>query len=1323
MLKYKDKNGIITPLLKYSDLYIEEVLEYGDKTLCFNIPIKYGNILQLEDFIITKEDEFVIKKKDSDDSGNYSITAQINIDELEGNAFQNFETVEQSALDTTNLALAGTGWSCQCDVKKKRTVRLTNVSVWEVLKKIADTFILEMQINSISKIIIFKEKIGEDKGVYFADRLNLISLETQSNTSEFYTRILPIGKDGLTIEEINDGSKFVENYTYSNKVKTCIWKDERYTNADSLKEDAAAKLADMAQPYTAYSCAVVNLEKQSNISYGVGDIVTIINKETHTRVQQRIVKIRKYPDNHSKDRCEISNTKLTFEKYAQKYQSTSETVDNITTDNGTVDGDCIDSIDASKVLNLDTVIANSAKFVEVSTQVLNVSDQLNAASAKIGALEATRLTATEADLKYATIDNLTAATGRIDTLEANALTSGSALIHSLTSDISKINTLMFGTASGESLTTEFSNSVVSLIGDAQIKSAMIQNIAADKITTGKLYTNLVEVCSQSGNLDIADNTILIKDDAEVARVQLGKDAGGDYNLYIWDKSGSLMFDALGLTESGIQREIIRNDMISENAAISASKLDITSLFTVINGSTETINSARVLLDADNQTLDIAFKQMSTQVNTLTETVSTQGTQLTAVQGQISSKIWQQDITTAVAELEIGGRNIFLNSGFNNETKYWYGYNATKEVVDCEYAVSGKAVKITLTGEGGLFTRKGGTVTETEQFNAGDVLILSGYIKGTAGSSVTLDFENSGAASKNVYPAEEWQYFTHCITVKKAFSPITFYGGEAGVTFYLKDLKLEYGNKATDWTPAPEDTEEDITALKETDTILTNQYTSLNQSLTSISVIVSSNTTAISQKADGSTVTALQSSLTTLQADLTGYKTTVSENYTTKTEFNSLQIGGRNLLLGTLTQDTEKGNYRQGATDTGETYKGCKVFKTSARFADIGFNFVTQVKNRNVVHAGDWVTYSIYAKTDDTADRYPKMFISGQTSYYVYDKTPTNSSAAMTENWQQYSYTIQITEEMLGDENYSTLWRFKCVEDCTEGAYIYWAAPKLETGTRATDYSAAPEDTDAAIADVDSKFANYSTTIAMNSAIEQKSSSILATVSATYATQDSLGSYATTQSVTASLALKIDKTDNSQIVSMINASADVIKLTADRFILDSTYSKINQDGSVSFTGGTIGGFTIDGNGLFNVQNGVGCGMQKFGQGSAFWAGAGGVGNGGESAEFKVWHDGSVFAQKLYITGGSINICDNFIVDAGGNLVSKGAADFQCNTVYSNDFHSRGSMYVASALDVGATIGCEDILVKNNAYVHDTFYYWYNGAWTTLRDYISAIINGG
>lgn len=533
MLKYKDKDGILTSIVKYSDLYIEEVLEYGDKTLCFSIPVIYAENILLENYILTKTDEYVIKQKNTDDAGNYVITAKLNIDELEGSLFQSFETEEKTAVDTANLALAGTGWLCECEVLKKRTIRLTNVSVWEILKKIADTFILEMQIDSVNKRIIFKEKIGEDKGVYFADQLNLISLEMQSNTSDFYTRLLPLGKDGLTIENVNDGKKYVENYTYSSKVKTFLWKDDRYTDAQSLKDDAAAKLADMAQPYTAYSCKIFDMAQYSNLykEFFIGDTVTIINKETKTRIQQRIVKIRRYPDNHSNDTCEISNLKLTFDEYIQKYNDTSNTVNNITVDNGTVDGDSINNIDASKILRLDEVIAENAKFNEVSAELLNVTKQLNAANAKIGTLETTKISATEADLKYAKIDLTNIEAGSIKT--------------------AMIETGAIGTAQ---------------IADGSITDAKIVGVTADKITAGTIDAAQIEVV----NLNAANITV-----GSINGVQI---ASGAIDM---SKLGSDVSSWISTTESNVDKALKDAGLASSNASSAVTAAD--SAVSIANG--------------------------------------------------------------------------------------------------------------------------------------------------------------------------------------------------------------------------------------------------------------------------------------------------------------------------------------------------------------------------------------------------------------------------------------------------------------------------------------------------------------------------------------------------------------------------------------------------------------------------------------------------------------------------------------------------------------------------------------------------------------------
>ena len=111
------------------------------------------------------------------------------------------------------------------------------------------------------------------------------------------------------------------------------------------------------------------------------------------------------------------------------------------------------------------------------------------------------------------------------------------------------------------------------IGDAQISS-----LNANKLRAGTIDTAIVTVAGTDGRMQISDNTIRISDGSQV-RVQIGKDASDDYTLAVWDADGNLIWDALGATENTIQRKIIRDKMVAEDAAIQALKIDFQSFDT------------------------------------------------------------------------------------------------------------------------------------------------------------------------------------------------------------------------------------------------------------------------------------------------------------------------------------------------------------------------------------------------------------------------------------------------------------------------------------------------------------------------------------------------------------------------------------------------------------------------------------------------------------------------------------------------------------------------------------------------------------------------
>ena len=326
---------------------------------------------------------------------------------------------------------------------------------------------------------------------------------------------------------------------------------------------------------------------------------------------------------------------------------------------------------------IENLNATNATIQHLEAVDVEISGKLTAAEADIDRLHAekadiTDLTAVNVKVEYlegdvaafhstytgditainANITNLQAETAQIDTLVAQKanitdLTAAIARIGSVEANVADIDTLMFGSATGTSIQTSFANAVIAQLGNAQIKDAMIESINAAKITAGNIYTNKIHIYGDNTNkLSIVDNTMVISDGTYV-RVQIGKDNNNDYNIYVWDANGNLMFDALGLTADGVTRKIVRDDVVMDNANIKAYKLDIDSLFTVINDDgTHTLSGAKIKLDTQAQTLDVAFTNLATLVNSQGSTITSQGTAISVIQGQISSKIWQQDITAA-----------------------------------------------------------------------------------------------------------------------------------------------------------------------------------------------------------------------------------------------------------------------------------------------------------------------------------------------------------------------------------------------------------------------------------------------------------------------------------------------------------------------------------------------------------------------------------------------------------------------------------------------------------------------------------------------------
>ena len=1104
-LQLYDKNhNKIAGLAVAKAATVESVLSTGDGTLSFLYPLKEAAQLVNEAYIRTKTDEYIIKEVQPDSSDLWcSVKATLNVEDLEGICWPRFESVEQKMDDCLKLAIAGTGWAIgSCAVTRRRTIRKTECSGWDIIQQARKTYRCEIWFDTIEKKIHIAEKRGQAKGMYFTDTLNLRKLTIQSTSYDFCTRIKAEGKDGLTFKEINGGKDYVENHQYSNKVLTKYWKDERYTNAQSLLEDTTAKLEELSKPVVAYSGDILDLAKASPETYrildfGLGDTVELVDSTTGTKEKQRIVKMVEYPDEPERNTCEFANRTASFEELQQEQNEVNSTVNNITADDGTI---------SPSALDLDAI----------TIHVQNIyAQELNAVKARIGELETTTLKATEAIINTAMIEELLSKKATI--LDLNALTARVEVaeikvgyVDTLVSDVADIKTLVNGNLTSVNIQAGGITSDSLTIRNGFITNAMIGSVEAGKITTGILNTSLVTVQGADGRMAIKDNTIQIKDASRV-RVQIGKDAAGDYSMYVWDASGALMFDAAGLHAPGIKSGIIRNDMVADNAGIAGTKIDIVSLITSINGNTTKIDSTVIKMDSSGQTLNLAFNTLKTTAETAKSTTETHTTQINAINGKIDTLIQDTTIvrdgqtvklkdeynktvatvggiqttignqqttianlTNDLNNLSIGGRNYILNTAFLKGTT---GFLPNQNV----------ALSIIKEGEKDVLKGVSSQASSTPgikffiNLDEGGKYLFSFIGKGINTTGYVISVYNEQATERidtkeYTVNTASFSSSTTLFNVPKAgrYCIIMFWvadGTEKGLLIQGSSLKLEKGNKPTDWTPAPEDVQGQIKEVK-------TQQATFEQTLNGFSTTVSSLQTTVNGKADAGTVNTLNSRVTSLETNLDGFKTTVSNTYTTKTDFNNLSVGGRNYY-----KKTTPINLYGGPVTIDRNHAECPN-----GFYTVGIKGALGTwRLQNVISSNGYWTISFEVRGSQSLAvgfKIDMCDIGGASFITTADNT-----------WKRIEYTVNVTNH---DSNPS-VYNFVDFSNFA-WAYFYIRNIKIEKGQKATDWTPAPEDVDASITAVDSKLANYSTTTQMNSAIDQKANQITQTVSQTYTTK-------------------------------------------------------------------------------------------------------------------------------------------------------------------------------------------------------------------------------
>lgn len=262
-------------------------------------------------------------------------------------------------------------------------------------------------------------------------------------------------------------------------------------------------------------------------------------------------------------------------------------------------------------------------------------EQLNAVDAKIENLDVTKLAADVASINEALINK-----AEISDLEAIR-----ADINVLETDVGNIETLVGGNLTMDNIQSLVLTSSKVTVDNAFIKDAMIDRVSASKLTAGTIDTSLITIGSEDGAMTITGSLQQFKDADGNVRIQLGKDASGDFTfaLYGADGQGQLI-NQNGITASAISDGLIVNKMVADNAAIAGSKLDIESVITEVNNSTTTIKSSKIYFDDAGQTLDVAFDTLETTIEGVDSKTTSNTTSINTMQGQINTLITNTTIT-------------------------------------------------------------------------------------------------------------------------------------------------------------------------------------------------------------------------------------------------------------------------------------------------------------------------------------------------------------------------------------------------------------------------------------------------------------------------------------------------------------------------------------------------------------------------------------------------------------------------------------------------------------------------------------------------------
>ncbi|WP_423776310.1 phage tail protein, partial [Actinobacillus porcinus] len=216
-------------------------------------------------------------------------------------------------------------------------------------------------------------------------------------------------------------------------------------------------------------------------------------------------------------------------------------------------------------------------------------------------------------------------------------------------------------------------------------------------------------------------------------------------------------------------------------------------------------------DGDKANAD-KLTALTSRVGSAESSITTLQTSVATANRSVSEL--SQNLNAKIDGISVGGRNLLRDSEFNLYNKWG------KPQIDFAKNANRRTIKVISTSDRNPVGICSFSSNFTSYFQQGETYTLSLFARG----NVALDYiylmrqdgNNVNLAKINITSETEFNYykltFKSPFTTQQGYFLVGFRHTSSGRFVEFHSLKLEKGNVATDWTPAPEDIESSVNAV-------------------------------------------------------------------------------------------------------------------------------------------------------------------------------------------------------------------------------------------------------------------------------------------------------------------------------------------------------------------------------------------------------------------------------------------------------------------------------------------------------------------------------